>query len=64
MTNGDRMRAMSNKELAKVLYCGIPSICKICKGAPEDDVIKPILEFLDGEYIPGSVDGGEENDKR
>ena len=59
MTNGDRMRAMSNKELAKILYCGIPTICKICQGAPEDDVIEPILEFLDSEYVPEPYDGGE-----
>ena len=59
MTNGDRMRVMSNKELAKVLYCGIPSICKICMGAPEDDVIEPILGFLDDEYVPESDTGGE-----
>lgn len=58
MTNGDRIRAMNNEELAKTLYWGIPSICKICKAAPENEVIAPILEFLNSEYVPGSDDGG------
>lgn len=51
-TNGDHIRNMTNEELAKILYCGIPSICKICKAAPEDEVIAPILEFLNSEYVP------------